>query len=867
MGTQYRCKNQQRTRLVREHPTLNGIDYLDVLDQETPTGSPRQRTLLLHCFKNLPALRRENVRLEGGVRVRPVEVEWAFLASEFSTEPADAGKVPNNLVTPAERDFFAGLMDKARVLVVRTGSTGDFSTYTLRLVESSSVTKPPPGFDLQLSEVEFSFKVECPSDFDCQPEEVCPPEKLEEPQIDYLAKDYASFRRLMLDRLSVIMPAWKERNPADMQVALVELLAYVGDHLSYYQDAVATEAYLGTAHHRTSVRRHARLVDYFMHEGSNARTWVAVEVEPVANDQVLPGPSELKPGTLLLTRSSAPPGPLPEDRVNAALGEGAVAFETLHDLTLYEVHNEVKFYTWGDEECCLPKGATQAFLKDDPANRLRLRRGDVLLFEEKVDPQTGLEADANPLHRHAVRLTSVNPEATQDAGGQRTPAGLLTDPLTGQAYVEVRWDPQDALPFPLCLSAVIGGQAKGDLSVVRANVVLADHGQTVPAETQPELREDTPPWRYRPALQQGPLTQQGRVKSRKRSGGLLVVDPEAPAGAAMQWEMRHVQPAIRLLEQGSEDRPWLPQRDLLGSDRFAREFVAEVAEDGLTRLRFGDDVLGAQPETGFRPQALYRVGNGRVGNVGRESLVNVVLTSPPPPGVVDPRDIRKVRNPLPAQGGTDPEGLEQVRLYAPQAFRRQERAVTAADYAEVTERHPEVQKAAATIRWTGSWYTVFITIDRKGGRAVDAHFEREIRDFLERYRLAGHDLEVNAPLFIPLDLKLEVCVKPGYYKSNVKEALLETFSNRELAIGRGFFHPDNFTFGTPVYLSKIYAAAMQVPGVQSVEVERFQRFGKAPNKELEDGVLLTGRLEIVRLDNDPNFSENGRLDLVMRGGL
>ena len=92
--------------------------------------------------------------------------------------------------------------------------------------------------------------------------------------IDYLAKDYASFRRLMLDRLSVLVPDWRERNPADSWSTLVELLAYAGDHLSYFQDAVATEAYLGTARRRISVRRHARLVDYAMHEGCNARAWV-----------------------------------------------------------------------------------------------------------------------------------------------------------------------------------------------------------------------------------------------------------------------------------------------------------------------------------------------------------------------------------------------------------------------------------------------------------------------------------------------------------------------------------------------------------------------------------------------------------------
>ena len=77
----------------------------------------------------------------------------------------------------------------------------------------------------------------------------------------------------------------------------------------------------------------------------------------------------------------------------------------------------------------------------------------------------------------------------------------------------------------------------------------------------------------------------------------------------------------------------------------------------------------------------------------------------------------------PAQGGRDPEALEDVRQYAPQAFRRQERAVTAADYGMVSERHSEVQRAVATRRWTGSWYTMFVAVDRTGGRAIDPAFE------------------------------------------------------------------------------------------------------------------------------------------------
>ena len=79
-----------------------------------------------------------------------------------------------------------------------------------------------------------------------------PPTEAVEPPINYLARDYTSFRTLMLDRMAVTMPDWQERNPADIGITVVEALAHAADHLSYYQDAVATEAYLGTSRRRAS---------------------------------------------------------------------------------------------------------------------------------------------------------------------------------------------------------------------------------------------------------------------------------------------------------------------------------------------------------------------------------------------------------------------------------------------------------------------------------------------------------------------------------------------------------------------------------------------------------------------------------------
>lgn len=256
--------------------------------------------------------------------------------------------------------------------------------------------------------------------------------------------------------------------------------------------------------------------------------------------------------------------------------------------------------------------------------------------------------------------------------------------------------------------------------------------------------------------------------------------------------------------------------------------------------------------------ARYRVGNGRAGNVGASAIAHVVNIDP---------DILAVRNPLPAQGGVDMEDAATVRRHAPQAFRRQERAVTLEDYAEVTERHVGVQRAAATLRWTGSWHTVFVTVDRDGGLPVDAAFETEIAGHVERYRMAGHDTEFNDPVYVSLEIDLLVCVLPDYFRADVRAGLLEALSNRVLEDGRrGLFHPDNLSFGQTVYLSQIYAAARQVAGVGSVNATLFQHQGVEDARYLDDGYMRLARLEIPRLDNDADFPEHGVLRLNLFGG-
>lgn len=810
----------------------NGIDFLDVVDSEAEVEADRQRVLRVHFLKAvtdpLLGITAEDTHVDGGTRVTGIRVE--------------------------------GIEWDGDVLEVRVDRPGDFSAYTLRLGESNA---PYPGLDPLLASVDFVFKADCPTDFDCLDDAPCGDPPQDTPDIDYLARDYAGFRRLMLDRLAVTTPDWQERNPADLGVALVEVLAYAADHLSYQIDAIGMESTLATARRRTSARRHARLVDYAVHDGSNARTWVHLTVD--AAEVTVPT------GTQLLTRvpGLSPRLSPPSSAANRAFDSGATVFETMHDTVAKAAANRMPLHTWGDRECCLPAGATNATLVGHPP----LAVGDVLVLVEREGPGTGNPADADPAHRHAVRLTAVEP--TTDPLGSWTPdEGLPPSPVD---VTRISWADADALPFALCVTAVIEGTFHAEVSVALGNMVLADHGRTVQEPLEPVPAPDrrlalattatghctTPepvptPARYEPVLDRSPVTMTGTVgRATGADQRVWQAFGTESAAAAYQWQPRHVLPAITLAETDT-GRLWQPRRDLIASGRFTPEFVAEIDPDGRARLRFGDDEYGLRPSPQTHFIATYRVGNGPSGNIGADTLHHV-LTS-------DPR-IVAVRNPLPGRGGTPPESLDHVRQLAPHAFRAPMRAVTPQDYATTAARHPAVQQAVATERWTGSWYTVFLAVDRVGGGPVDADFETELRAHLERYRMAGDDLEIDGPHYVPLEIQLRVCVLPEYFRSDVARTVRDVLGNRDLpGSGRGLFHPDRLTFGQTVRLSRIYATAHAVDGVRYVEALTFGRLGDPSRSALTTGDLPTGRMEIPRLDDDPNFPERGILRLSMEGG-
>jgi uncharacterized phage protein gp47/JayE len=117
--------------------------------------------------------------------------------------------------------------------------------------------------------------------------------------IDYLARDYNSFRQALIDLIPAKLPEWTDRSEADFGIVLIELFAYMADILSYYQDRLANEAFLTTAQERRSVIEHLRLIGYEMAPAAPATARLSLIVGNNVNQSV-----EVRKGDQFATAST-----------------------------------------------------------------------------------------------------------------------------------------------------------------------------------------------------------------------------------------------------------------------------------------------------------------------------------------------------------------------------------------------------------------------------------------------------------------------------------------------------------------------------------------------------------------------------------
>ena len=731
-------------------------------------------------------------------------------------------------------------------VVLPLDTIGDFSIFTL--------TVSGPGVDPFFASRKLRFRLSCDDRFDCRTPAVSPPPAPElDVNIDYLAKDYSSFRQALLDFVPTRLPNWTERSEADLGIALLELLAATGDNLSYLQDRVANEAFLSNATQRRSVAGHLALIGYEMDEGASAYTFLQMQVNAVH----------------ALTSTPTQPG-LAVSNTPSSASEPVIVFETLGSVTLRPQHNRIAIYTWDNQSCCLPATATTMALAGAFPD---LNSGDYLLIQDS----TG--------HRDALRLTSkpvITAPVNASPGGPGSPpvaSPPVGSPPTNLITV-VSWSALTPLSQDYCLCDTATSPPTA-CTWVCANVVPATHGETVTEDIR-NLSPDQA--RALQVVLAGlpPGARRPRQRLQLTHSPLAHLDPSVAAlanGAANTPAIVN-DPVTQILTRASKtistlhiavsgvSGDWEEKETLLNSGPEDRVFRVEITDDGVATVVFGDGIFGMRPDEGARVTATYRVGGGSIGNIAADVLTQVVGLAP---------WLDSIGNPLRAQGGRDLESRQHARTVGPPTSHNPLVAVTTNDYQSAAEAFIDqsqqhlVQRANASFRWTGSWLTASLAVEPTASVDLTADVQNELINYLNGRRLAGYDLEILPALYVPLDIIVEFCTASGFRPTDVQQGILLALSSLDLPGGKkGFFHHGNFTFGDYVFVSQLYPAIMAVPGVDSAQITRLARLhSPSPDAEtstnLAQGFLQVAADQIVRLDNDRNFPQNGTLSVVPKG--
>ena len=265
-----------------------------------------------------------------------------------------------------------------------------------------------------------------------------------------------------------------------------------------------------------------------------------------------------------------------------------------------------------------------------------------------------------------------------------------------------------------------------------------------------------------------------------------------------------------------------------------RKFVTETDDDSKSTVTFGNGKQGARLPTGLENiKTVYRNGIGKQGNV-KAGRINMLQTRP--------LGVKAVVNPIQASGGSDKETRDQARDNAPLAVQALDRLVSVSDYADFTRTFAGIGKAVASKLSNGRRQLVHITIAGADDIPIESTSDL-YQNLLRALRQLGDPdlaLEVKLRELIVLAVSANIRLIPGNLwgpvKENITSAILDAFSFQQRALAQ------------PALLCELIALMQNVPGVEYVDVDRFngvsENSGDGSNgfptlKQMSDALLYS----------------------------
>ena len=236
------------------------------------------------------------------------------------------------------------------------------------------------------------------------------------PAIAYRSGTQASVLRRMMDTLTSRQRALPAAAGDDPGLALLDAWATVADVVTFYQERIANEGYLGTATERRSVLELARSIGYELRPGVSAATLLDLRTEATATPATGPlaAPSRVVVGKGTRVLSVPGPGQLPQ------------TFETDEEITLDAASDEISLVR--STLPALGTTTTELYLAGVATG---LRSGDAILVVE--DPRPDIDPKDYVYDLRVLRTVEPRPATGPDT----TPATKVTwDDELDHAYTK-----------------------------------------------------------------------------------------------------------------------------------------------------------------------------------------------------------------------------------------------------------------------------------------------------------------------------------------------------------------------------------------------------------------------------------------------
>ncbi|MEM1395352.1 MAG: putative baseplate assembly protein, partial [Cyanobacteria bacterium P01_H01_bin.150] len=269
----------------------------------------------------------------------------------------------------------------------------------------------------------------------------------------------------------------------------------------------------------------------------------------------------------------------------------------------------------------------------------------------------------------------------------------------------------------------------------------------------------------------------------------------------------------------------------------------------------------------------YRTGGGTIGNV-KVGKITVIKNSIP--------YVKSVINYKDADGGTDPESLDEAAIRVPELLRTRECGVTPEDFeriartasGKVARAHcltkPEHTTAGIVRLLIVPQMVNLDNFDFRRGMhpnnfALSREFKEEIESYTSNRKPLGVQIKLEQPEYTGVSVRAEIILEPQYNNLRDEEKIhkIQKIRDNVLMVIYRFLNPlvggfegKGWDLGGSVYSSDIVAVCQKIPGVRylgKVELFRLSQFNSEWLREdFSEAEIDPGSLGLICSWHDQN---------------